>query len=89
MIIITGIKIGSQQSAEDVLESIDDWCNGLGFTNPWYYYPMFHKNNTLASSNLQDAYYRVLPDSFNYRVELKEVGWVVQWTLTLIEGIFG
>lgn len=86
IITVEGIKIGTQTEIETFINSIEDWMNHAGLANPWYYYPLFHKDNT-ASAGSQNQYFKVLADTFNYTAELREVGYILHWTMMLYEGI--
>lgn len=87
VITLQGVKFGTQAQIETFINTIEAWVNADGFQAGWRYYPLFGAANTLAASNLQNAYYDVMPDSFNRRVSLRDVGYVCQWTLTMVEGI--
>lgn len=85
-ITIEGIKIGTQTQIETFIGYIEGWINVGGLLNPWEYYPLFHKDNS-AGVGSQNQKYDVLPDSFNYVCEIKDVGYVLHYTLVLYEGI--
>lgn len=86
LITIQGVKWGTQTEIEAFLKIIDDWCNSTGLVSTWNYYPMIHKNNSVGTGS-QNGYFGVVPENFVYRLSLKEVGYVLQFTLTLLEGI--
>lgn len=103
VITVQGIKCGTQVQIEDWIQSMELWVNSGGFIGPRRYYPLFRATqnvgdgtrkydatkygNTVGSSNLQSGFYKVRPDSFNYKFFLAEVGYVCQWNLVMIEGL--
>jgi len=85
MITIEGIKMGTQGEIESFIKTLDDWVNATGMGTNFRYYPLFHKNNT-AGAGSQNKYYLVLADSFNTVAEVRDVGYILHYTLVLFEG---
>jgi len=85
-ITVEGIKIGTQTEQEAFMKIFDDWSNVVGIPDAWHYYPLFHPDNT-AGSGSQNKYFNVLPESVVFRTELRDVGYVLHYTLILVEGV--
>ncbi len=85
-IMLEGQYAGTQAQIETFLGVIEEWVNeNLSAQTTARYYPMFHKDNTLAASNGQSAYWSVLCDSFVYKYDEVEPTRIT-FTMTLREG---
>lgn len=85
VIIIRGVKFGTQAAIESFMKQFTDRADG-GFQSTTRYFPLFHQDNTLAASNKQDAFFKVLFNDFTYRAELTRVGFAIDWETELFEG---
>lgn len=86
VLLIRGVKFGTQSAQETFVKQFTDHVDVNGFQDTLEYYPLIHPDNTLAGSNQQDAHYDVLINDFTYRVTEENAGIILEYEMELFQG---